>query len=83
MTPKPTTVSPETSVGEAWRTMTERRFRHIPVVSDEGLVGLVTQRDLLVAAHASNRRIDFDDNRPVSELMSRKVDTVRSECCAA
>lgn len=83
MTPEPTTVSPDTPVGEAWRTMTERRFRHMPVVSDGGLVGIVSQRDLLVAARASDRRIDLDDDRPVSELMNRAVDTVRSECCAA
>ena len=84
MTPKPTTVPPETSVGEVWRTMTERRFRHMPVVNDGGvLVGIVTQRDLLVAAQRSEQRIDFDDDRPVSEVMNRNVDTVRPERCAA
>lgn len=84
MTPKPTTVPPETSVGEAWRTMTERRFRHMPVVNDGGvLVGIVTQRDLLVAAQRSEQRIDLDDDRPVSEVMNRNVDTVRPERCAA
>ena len=84
MTPKPTTVPPETSVGEVWRTMTERRFRHMPVVNDGGvLVGIVTQRDLLVAARRSEQRIDFDDDRPVSEVMNRNVDTVRPERCAA
>ncbi len=84
MTPQPMTVPPETPVGEVWRTMTERRFRHMPVVKDGGgLVGIVTQRDLLVAAHGSERRIDLDDDRPVSELMKREVDTVRPECCAA
>ena len=84
MTPKPTTVPPETSVGEVWRTMTERRFRHMPVVNDGGvLVGIVTQRDLLVAAQRSEQRIDFDDDRPVLEVMNRNVDTVRPERCAA
>ncbi len=84
MTPKPTTVPPETPVGEVWRVMTERRFRHMPVVIDGGeLVGIVTQRDLLTATQASDRRIDFEDDRPISELMNRKVDTVKPECCAA
>ena len=84
MTPRPTTVPPDTPVSEAWRTMTERRFRHMPVVEDGGrLVGIVTQRDLLVAARVSGQRIDPDDDRPVSELMKREVDTVRPECCAA
>ncbi len=84
MTPEPTTVPPETSVGEAWRMMAERRFRHMPVVKDGGgLVGIVTQRDLLVAAQVLEGRSDLDDDRPVSELMIREVDTVRPECCAA
>ncbi len=84
MTPQPMTVPPDTPVSEAWRTMTERRFRHMPVVKDGGrLVGIVTQRDLLVAARVSGQRIDLDDDRPVSELMIREVDTVRPECCAA
>ncbi len=84
MTPQPTTVPPDTPVGEAWRMMTERRFRHMPVVQDGGrLVGIVAQRDLLVAARVSERQIDLDDDRPVSELMKREVDTVRPECCAA
>ncbi len=84
MTPEPMTAPPDTPVGEVWRTMTERRFRHMPVVKDGGgLVGIVTQRDLLVAAHGSEQRIDFNDDRPVSELMKREVDTVRPECCGA
>ena len=78
------TTPPDTPVGEVWRTMTERLFRHMPVVKDGGgLVGILTQRDLLVGAHRSERPIDLDDDRPVSELMNRLVDTVRSECCAA
>ncbi len=64
--------------------MAERRFRPMPGVEDGGgLVGIVTQRDLLVAARVLERRIDLDDDRPVSEVMNREVDTVRPECCAA
>ena len=84
MTPEPMTVPTDTPVGEVWRTMTERRFRHMPVVKNGGgLVGILTQRDLLLAAHGSGQPIDLDDKRPVSELMKREVDTVRPECCAA
>ncbi len=84
MTPEPMTVRPDAPVGEVWRTMTERRFRHMPVVENGGgLIGIVTQRDLLIAAQGSEQRIDLDDDRPVSELMIREVDTVRPECCAA
>jgi CBS domain-containing membrane protein len=64
--------------------MAERRFRHMLIFDDaEGLLGLVSQRDLLAAAHAADLRIDSDDSRPISELMHRSIDTVRPECCAA
>ncbi len=84
MTPRPVSVLPDTALGAVWQTMNERRFRHMPVADEEGrLLGLVTQRDLLVAVQATEQRLDFDDERPVSKLMHRKLDTVRPECCAA
>jgi CBS domain-containing protein len=84
MTPDPVTVEPTASVGEVWKTMAERRFRHM-LVSDEasGLLGLVSQRDILAAAHSAELRIDSDDDRPISELMHRSIVTVRPDCCAA
>jgi CBS domain-containing membrane protein len=84
MTPDPVTVQPTTSVGEVWRTMEERRFRHMLVSNGaNGLLGLVSQRDLLAAVQSADLRIDGDDDRPISELMNELVDTVRPECCAA
>ena len=84
MTPDPVSVSPDTAVSEVWGTMTERRFRHMPVVDEARcLLGIVTQRDLLTAARASERQLDFEDERPISELMHREVDTVRPERCAS
>jgi CBS domain-containing membrane protein len=84
MTPDPVTVLPTASVGEVLRTMAERRFRHM-LVSDEenGLLGLVSQRDILAAAHSAGLRIDSDGDRPISEFMHASVDTVRPESCAA
>jgi CBS domain-containing protein len=84
MTPDRVTVEPTTSVGEVGRIMAERRFRHM-LVSDEtdGLLGLVSQRDLLAVLHSAEPRIDGDADRPISELMQESVDTVRPECCAA
>lgn len=84
MTPDPVTARPTDSASEVWRTMAERRFRHMLVSSEaNGLLGLVSQRDLLAAAHAADLHIDSDDDRPISELMHISVDTVRPECCAA
>jgi len=84
MTPDPVTVRPTAPVGEVWRIMTERRFRHM-LVSDEtnGLLGLVSQRDILAAAHSADLRVDSHDSRPIVELIRRSPVTVRPECCAA
>jgi len=84
MTPNPVTVRPTTPVSQVWKTMADRRFRHM-VISDDSnrLLGVVSQRDILVAAHSSELRVDRDDDRPISELMHESVDTVRPDCCAA
>jgi CBS domain-containing protein len=84
MTPRPIAVAPETSVGEVWRIMTERRFRHMPVVTPDGrLAGILSQRDLVAAATSPEALTAGADARPVSELMHRAVDTVRPDACAA
>jgi CBS domain-containing protein len=47
MTPQPVTVGPEASFGHAMLLMHERGFRHVPVVEDGRLVGIVSARDAL------------------------------------
>jgi acetoin utilization protein AcuB len=50
MTPNPICGTPEMSVTNIQELMREKKFRHLPIVSDENaLVGLVTQRSLLKA----------------------------------
>ena len=46
MTPNPITVRPDTPVLEARRIMSKERIRHLLVVEDERLVGIVTDRDI-------------------------------------
>ena len=46
MTKDPITVGPHTSIFRAWKLMKDRRIRHLPVMEDGSLVGLVTDRDL-------------------------------------
>lgn len=46
MTPNPDTVTPDTSVRTAFFRMRTEGVRHLPVVDDGKLVGMVTDRDL-------------------------------------
>ena len=50
MTPDVMTVTPQTSLGEALRITREENIRHLPVVQDDRLLGVVTDRDLRLAA---------------------------------
>jgi CBS domain-containing protein len=58
MTANPTVVNTMTSVRDAAEIMTSRRFRHLPVVGDVGLVGIVDITDVcraLLEADVSER----------------------------
>jgi CBS domain-containing protein len=58
LTPEVRTISPEASLAEAERMMTERRFRHVPVVVDGRLSGIVSIGDVV------KKRIDeLEDER--------------------
>lgn len=64
------TVLPETTIAQAWTLMHDRGIRHLPVVQEGKLVGLVSDRDLL--AHAAKLRSGsfvFSDT-VVGEVMS-------------
>lgn len=79
MTPNPSTVTPQTSIAEVWDLMRVLDVRHMPVVENEVLVGMLSDRDLgslevarLLAeegAEALRRRLA----RPVVQFMSADV----------
>jgi CBS domain-containing protein len=46
MTPAPITVTPSTSIPKVQELMVYRRIRHLPVVEDGRLVGIITDRDV-------------------------------------
>ena len=47
MTPRPATVGPEDSLGDAAGAMAQGGFRHLPVIDADGrLVGMLSERDL-------------------------------------
>lgn len=51
MTATPLTASPYQSVEDAMGLMTNRRIRHLPIVKDKKLVGIVSIGDLVKAQH--------------------------------
>jgi CBS domain-containing protein len=79
MTAEPETLGVDDSLETAREMMSQRGFRHIPIVDGAGaLAGLVTQSDVL-AASASN--IGSASDRPaakvrIGEFMTRDVATV-------
>lgn len=49
MTPRPVTIAPHTLVRTAIDEMHERHLRHLPVMRDGGIVGIVSLRDVVVS----------------------------------
>ncbi|MBR3880971.1 MAG: CBS domain-containing protein, partial [Mailhella sp.] len=47
MTPRPVTVSPQTTLREAAKLLLDGHFNGLPVVEDGRLVGMLTQSDLI------------------------------------
>jgi CBS domain-containing protein len=54
MTTRPTVITATTSVRDAAKVMTRGHFRHLPVVGDAGLVGIVDITDVCLALLASD-----------------------------
>ncbi len=50
MTADPYTVAPDRAVSDAFQSLSEKGYRHIPVVDDGALVGIVSMRDLMKIA---------------------------------
>ncbi|MEO6511982.1 MAG: CBS domain-containing protein [Nocardioides sp.] len=50
MTAEVATAGPETTLDDIRAVMTERRIRHVPVVTDENLIGIISIGDVVKAA---------------------------------
>src|SRR5262249_10830073 len=48
MTPAPHTIAPTSSLAKAVRTMRDHQVRHLPVVDHDRVVGVLSQRDILI-----------------------------------
>ena len=78
MTKTLVTLSPEASMAEALALCRERRIRHIPVLKEERLVGIVSDRDLRDASPALGdpERTRALQGIRVGEVMTQEVITV-------
>jgi acetoin utilization protein AcuB len=85
MTPDPLTVTPQASIAEAWDLMRELAVRHVPVVEDGVLVGMLSDRDLARVSIAQVLRVEGADalreelKTPIVEVMSTDVISVEPE----
>jgi acetoin utilization protein AcuB len=76
------TITPKTSLPEALRLVQHRGIRHLPVVEDDTLVGIVSDRDLKRAMASPATSLETHELRylldalTVDEIMTRAVITV-------
>ena len=70
----PVIVDATVTISEAAKTMTNEKVSSILVMSNNCLVGLVTDRDIKTRCVA----VGLDYNNPVSDIMSRNLETVSS-----
>ena len=67
MTADPDVLGPDDEVVEAWSGLTHHHYRHLPVVDDGHLIGVVSIRDLLTVAQI----------RPADEYQCRRAPGAR------
>jgi len=75
MTPAPRTIGPLTMLSEAHQLMRAHRIHHLPVLVGEKLVGIVSQRDLLLIESLPGVN---PAEVPVEDAMTREVFVVDS-----
>lgn len=66
------TIKPALKLAEAYRIMQEKNIRHLPVMDNEKLVGIVTDRDLRLATSKLAEH-PFDPDTEVKKVMSYPV----------
>ena len=85
MTDRIKTVSPDQSLSDVRSIFEEEGFRHLPVMGNEGLIGIITHTDLMRVTYGAHiAEADFEVNNlilestTVAEAMSKNVKTIDS-----
>lgn len=76
MTSNPECVNEKDSLRDVARIMKDRDTGVVPVVDGRKIVGLITDRDIVVRGLAEGKNLE---NASVSELMTKQVRTVRDD----
>ena len=85
MTPKPATLTVQATIADAWDLMREMEIRHVPVVQDGALVGMLSDRDLAqvdiarVLMGQGAAALGQELATPISKVMSSDVVFVEPE----
>lgn len=85
MTHDPVTITDETSMMKAIHLMKQNRFRRLPVLHENRLVGIVTDRDLKEASPSKATTLDVHElyyllaELQVKDIMTRDPVTVKSD----
>lgn len=86
----PVAVAPDTTVADARLVLEEQRIRHLPVVDNGLLIGIVSDRDVginvraLRAAVRKSTVVDLlDDDRPVEAVMSTSPHVIDADATVA
>jgi len=85
MSPLPYVVRPGNTIAEAMSLLAETDVRHLPVVEDDELVGILSDRDLRQLTPSANDEFDHPGRvrrlfeQPVSTVMTGDVVTVYPE----
>jgi len=75
MTAQVATASPRTTIAEVARTMASVESGAVPVIDDGKVVGLITDRDIVLRVVAEGKGLDT----PVADVMTEGVETCRED----
>jgi len=70
------TVTPKASLGEVLRILNRNEVRHVPVVEDERLVGIISDRDIKAALALSLGPGGEPIHRMAGQIMTRDPETI-------
>lgn len=73
----PIVINTSLTLDEAYKLMVDKSIRHLPIVENSAIVGVITDRDLRLATSILAKK-PFDASATVSEVMTSPVFTVNS-----